>query len=65
MLALKSWHSLLDLQRSPNNVLASPCTHALVHIAANPNLPLLPAFLPLPYSLIIFLFTLLFFLHSI
>ena len=65
MLALKSWHSLLDLQRSPNNVLASPCIHALVHIAANPNLPLLPAFLPLPYSLIIFLFTLLFFLHSI
>lgn len=65
MLALKSWHSLLDLQRSPEDVLVSPCIHAFVHRASALNLPLLPAFLPLLYSLIIFLFTLLFFLHSI
>lgn len=64
MVALKSWHSLFDLQRSPNDVLVSPCTHALIHIAPTSNLPLVPAFLPFLYS-IIFLFTLLFFLHSI
>lgn len=61
MVALKSWHSLFDLQR----MLVSPCIHALVHIAPTSNLSLVPAFLPLLYSLIIFLFTLLFFLHSI
>lgn len=61
MLALKSWHSLLDLQRSPNNVLASPCIHALVHIATNPNLPpLLPAFLLSLFSYYFFIHTRLF-----